>query len=107
MKKKKQPITKADWAKVVIYTLLYIAFLAWIGSWWGLIVVPFLWDAYTTRLVPWTWWKDLENPIARMVMSWVDAIVFSLVAVYFFNIHFFQTYTIPSSPLAKSLLVGD
>ena len=107
MKKKKQPITKADWAKVVIYTLLYIAFLAWIGSWWGLIVVPFLWDAYTTRLVPWTWWKDLENPIARMVMSWVDAIVFSLVAVYFFNIYFFQNYTIPSSSLEKSLLVGD
>ncbi len=107
MKKKKQPITKADWAKVVIYTLLYIAFLAWIGSWWGLIVVPFLVDAYTTRLVPWTWWKDLENPIARMVMSWVDAIVFSLVAVYFFNIYFFQNYTIPSSSLEKSLLVGD
>ena len=32
MKKKKQPITKADWAKVVIYTLLYIAFLEWIRS---------------------------------------------------------------------------
>lgn len=107
MKKKKQPITKADWAKAVIYTLLYIAFLAWIGSWWGLIVVPFLVDAYTTRWVPWTWWKDLENPIARMVMSWVDAIVFSLVAVYFFNIYFFQNYTIPSSSLEKSLLVGD
>ena len=107
MKKKKQPITKADWAKAVIYTLLYIAFLAWIGSWWGLIVVPFLVDAYTTRWVPWTWWKDLENPIARMVMSWADAIVFSLVAVYFFNIYFFQNYTIPSSSLEKSLLVGD
>lgn len=107
MKKKKQPITKADWAKAVIYTLLYIAFLAWIGSWWGLIVVPFLVDAYTTRWVPWTWWKDLENPIARMVMSWLDAIVFSLVAVYFFNIYFFQNYTIPSSSLEKSLLVGD
>ncbi len=107
MKKKKQSITKADWAKAVIYTLLYIAFLAWIGSWWGLIVVPFLVDAYTTRWVPWTWWKDLENPIARMVMSWVDAIVFSLVAVYFFNIYFFQNYTIPSSSLEKSLLVGD
>ena len=40
-------------------------------------------------------------------MSWVDAIVFALVAVYFVNIYFFQNYTIPSSSLEKSLLVGD
>ena len=37
----------------------------------------------------------------------VDAIVFALVAVYFVNIYFFQNYTIPSSSLEKSLLVGD
>ncbi len=40
-------------------------------------------------------------------MSWVDAIVFALVAVYFVNIYIFQNYQIPSSSLEKSLLVGD
>ena len=40
-------------------------------------------------------------------MSWVDAIVFALVAVYFVNLYFFQNYVIPSSSLEKSLLVGD
>ena len=40
-------------------------------------------------------------------MSWVDAIVFALVAVYFVNIYVFQNYQIPSSSLEKSLLVGD
>lgn len=40
-------------------------------------------------------------------MSWVDAIVFSLTALYFVNIYIFQNYQIPSSSLEKSLLVGD
>lgn len=86
---------------------LYLAFLVWIKSWWGLLVVPFIYDAYITKLIPWTWWKEAESPVTRTVMSWVDAIVFALVAVYFVNIYFFQNYTIPSSSLEKSLLVGD
>ena len=40
-------------------------------------------------------------------MSWVDALVFSLVAVYFINLFLFQNYVIPSSSLEKSLLTGD
>lgn len=86
---------------------LYLAFLVWIKSWWGLLVVPFIYDAYITKLILWTWWKEAENPVTRTVMSWVDAIIFALVAVYFVNIYFFQNYTIPSSSLEKSLLVGD
>lgn len=43
----------------------------------------------------------------KFIMSWVDAIVFALVAVYFINLFFFQNYVIPSSSLEKSLLTGD
>ena len=107
MEKKRYKATKKDWAKAIIAIALYIAFLYWVDAWWGVIVIPFIFDAYITRRIPWTWWKDAENPIVRTVMSWVDAIVFALVAVYFVNIYFFQNYTIPSSSLEKSLLVGD
>ena len=103
----KKPITWIDWAKMIIVVGLYIWFIAWVGAWWGLIVVPFIFDIYITKKIPWTWWKELENPVSRTIMSWVDAIVFALVAVYFVNIYFFQNYTIPSSSLEKSLLVGD
>lgn len=106
-KKVKRQITVGDWARAIIYSLLFIAFLYWVDAWWGLIVLPFIIDAYITRFIPWTWWKDAENPVVRTVMSWVDAIVIALVAVYFVNIYFFQNYTIPSPSLEKSLLVGD
>ena len=61
MKKEKHQPTTKDWAKGIIAILLYLAFLYWVGSWWGLIVVPFIFDAYITRLIPWTWWKEAEN----------------------------------------------
>ena len=107
MKKKKYQPTTKDWIKGLVAIALFVAFLVWVRCWWGAIVIPFIFDAYVTRRIPWTWWKDLENPVLRTVMSWVDAIVFAVVAVYFVNIYFFQNYTIPSSSLEKSLLVGD
>ena len=106
LKLKQQP-SRRDLIKLGIILPLYIVFLIWAQSWLGIIVIPFIIDAYVTKYIRWTWWKDHENPVVRTVMSWVDAIVFALVAVYFVNIYFFQNYTIPSSSLEKSLLVGD
>ena len=99
--------TRAQWVKFAIVTVLYLAFLIWVKSWLGLIVVPFIFDIYISKKIPWGFWKKSENPAVRSVMSWIDAIVFALVAVYFVNIYVFQNYQIPSSSLEKSLLVGD
>ena len=107
MYKKRVKPNLRDKISCAVAIVLYLAFLFWIGSWWGLLAVPFIFDAYITRRIPWSWWKEAESPITRTLMSWVDAIVFALVAVYFVNIYFFQNYTIPTSSLEKSLLVGD
>ena len=99
--------TRKALVKMSVYLALYIAFLVWVKSWMGVIVIPFIIDNYTTRFIPWKWWKNLKNKTARDVMSWVDSIVFALVAVYFVHIFFFQNYVIPTSSLEKTLLVGD
>ena len=104
--RKKGPSKTERWIKCVVVLVLYLLFLYWVESWWGLIVVPFIYDAYISKKIKWQWWKDAETPV-RVVMSWVDALVFALVAVYFINIYFFQNYVIPSSSLEKSLLTGD
>ena len=100
-------VSKKQWIKLGIVTALYLLFLLWVRSWLGLVVLPFIFDAYITKKIPWGWWRKSENRTVRSVMSWVDAIVFALVAVYFVNIYVFQNYQIPSSSLEKSLLVGD
>lgn len=105
-KLKKKPVTAKQWLKLAIVLVMYLAFLYWVGSWWGLIVVPFIYDVYITKKIRWQWWKDAEKPV-KFIMSWVDALVFALVAVYFMNLYFFQNYVIPSSSLEKSLLTGD
>jgi signal peptidase I len=99
--------TRAQWTKFIIITVLYLAFLVWVKSWLGLILLPFIFDVYISKIIPWGFWKKTKNKAVRSVMSWVDAIVFALVAVYFVNIYLFQNYQIPSSSLEKSLLVGD
>ena len=106
MQKLKDATTR-QWVTMGIVMLLYLAFLVWIKSWWGLLVVPFIFDAYITKIVPWGFWREWKNDTARGIMSWVDAIVFALVAVYLVNLYIFQNYQIPTSSLEKSLLVGD
>ncbi len=103
---KKKLNMKVQWAKFAAVLTLYIAFLIWVKSWLGIIVIPFIYDVYITKKIKWQWWKDAEKPV-KFVMSWVDALVFALVAVYFINLFFFQNYVIPSSSLEKSLLTGD
>ena len=99
--------TRKQWIKFIVVLVLYLIFLLWLKSWLGLVVIPFIFDAYITKKIPWTWWKKSKNKTVVSVMSWVDAIVFAGVAVYFVNLFFFQNYVIPSSSLEKSLLVGD
>ena len=103
---KKKLNMKVQWAKFAAVLTLYIAFLIWVKSWLGIIVIPFIYDVYITKKIKWQWWKEAEKPV-KFVMSWVDALVFALVAVYFINLFFFQNYVIPSSSLEKSLLTGD
>jgi len=105
--KKISEITKIEWVKCATVSVLYILFLIWVRSWLGLIALPFIIDAYATRIIKWDWWKTVKNKTVYSIMSWVDAIVFAAVAVYFVNIYVFQNYAIPSSSLEKSLLIGD
>lgn len=99
--------SRKQWIRFGVVLALYLLFIIWLKSWLGIVVIPFIFDAYITKKIPWTWWKKSKNKTVLTVMGWVDAIVFALVAVYFVNLYFFQNYVIPSSSLEKSLLVGD
>ncbi len=104
--KKSTPL-KIRVAFCAFWLVCYFAFLIWIRCWWGIIFAPLIFDAYITKKIKWGWWKNIKNKNKRTLMSWIDAIVFALVAAYFVNNYFFQNYVIPSSSLEKSLLTGD
>ena len=103
----KRPI--GSWIKLAIWSLVYVLFIVWVGNFWWMLLYPFVFDIFITKFIPWTWWKKYEhtNKTLYTICSWVDAIVFALVAVYFINLYLFQNYQIPSSSLEQTLKVGD
>lgn len=99
--------SKKQWIKFGIAAFLYALFCLWMQNGWLLLGEIVLVDIYLTKFIPWGAWKKSTNPTIQSILSWVDDIVFALVAVYLINIFLFQNYQIPSSSLEKSLLVGD
>ena len=72
-----------SWIKAIIWCFGYFLFILWVGNLWWLLLLPVIFDVYITKLIPWTWWKKSKNKMMLVVMGWVDAIVFALIAVYF------------------------
>jgi hypothetical protein len=54
-----------QWVKMTIVCLLYILFIVWVGNYWWLLLLPFIADIYITKLIPWTFWKNIKNRIFK------------------------------------------
>ena len=120
-------VTTKGWVACGVWCTIYIAFVVWVawGDWASLgwlVLLPIIADMFTTKYINWNWWKKYKpstgdkaknkenpdaNPMLYTICSWVDAILFALIAVYFINVYIFQNYQIPSSSLEKTLRVGD
>ena len=107
-------VTRGGWIRAGIWGTLYVVFVFWVawGDWKSLgwlALLPLIVDAFTTKYINYSWWRKYKDtkPALYTLCSWIDAIVFALVAVYFINLYIFQNYQIPSSSLEKTLRVGD
>ena len=102
------------WVKFALVATIYVLwFVVWTKNLWLLLGLPIIFDIYITkllaRLARWDKHEALKknNKTYREVWSWIDAIVFALVFATLINTYFFQMYTIPTSSMEKTLLVGD
>lgn len=95
------------WIRFGIVSLIFFIWVIWLGNPWVLPWWLLLFDIYITGYIPFSWWKKSKSKATRTVMSWVDAIVYALVLVYFIFAYVGQNYQIPSSSLEKTLLTGD
>ena len=107
-------VTRGGWIRAGIWGTLYVVFVFWVawGDWKSLgwlVLLPLIVDAFTTKYINYGWWRKYKDtkPALYTLCSWIDAIVFALIAVYFINLYIFQNYQIPSSSLEKTLRVGD
>lgn len=95
------------WVKFSIVTLLYLLWALWAQSWLMLILLPVIFDWYITKKVNWTFWKKRGVKRQTKTVEWVDAVIFAVVVTTIIRIFLFEAYTIPTSSMEKSMMVGD
>jgi signal peptidase I len=95
------------WFKFGVILALYLLFAYWVRSWWWLLGVPVLFDIYISKRVHWAFWKKKGVNKQTKLVEWLDALIFAVVAATFIRMFFIEAYTIPTSSMEKSMLVGD
>ncbi len=97
------------WFKFITVGGAYLLWVIWLGNFWWLIGLGVIFDIYITEKVHWAFWKKKNPPNGKQtkLVEWVDAIIFAVIAASFIRMFFIEAYTIPTSSMEKSLLVGD
>lgn len=102
-------VSKSQWIQFGVVAVLYLLWVIWLQNFWWLIGLGIIFDMYITGKVHWTFWKK-RNPVdgrQTKVVEWVDAIIFAVIAATFIRLFFIEAYTIPTSSMEKSMMVGD
>ncbi len=97
------------WFKFIFVGLIYSLWVIWLQNFWWFIGLAIIFDMYITKKVHWAFWKKKNPPGGKQtkVVEWVDAIIFAVIAATFIRMFFIEAYTIPTSSMEKSMLVGD
>ena len=97
------------WFKFAVAALIYLIWVIWIENYWWLIGFGVIYDLYISKKVHWSFWKKRNPPDGKQtkVVEWVDAIIFAVIAATFIRMFFIEAYTIPTSSMEKSMLIGD
>lgn len=99
-------LLKNKYFKFGVAVFIYILFVIWLKNFWFLLGIPVIYDIYVSKKVNWSFWKSRKKK-NNVIVEWLDALIFAVVAVSIINIFLFQNYKIPTPSMEGSLLVGD
>lgn len=102
-------ILTSKWFKFGVAAALYLLWVIWLKNYWWILGLPVIYDIYISKKVHWAFWKKKNPPDGKQtkLVEWVDAIIFAVIAASFIRLFFIEAYTIPTSSMEKSMLVGD
>jgi signal peptidase I len=97
------------WFKFAVVGTLYLLWVIWIESYLWLLGLAVIFDIYISKKVHWSFWKKKNPPGGKQTktVEWIDAIIFAVIAATFIRTFFIEAYTIPTSSMEKSMLIGD
>ena len=99
-------LLKHKYLKFGVAVVIYILFVIWLKNYWFFFGLPIIYDIYVSKKVNWSFWKSRKKK-NNVIIEWLDALIFAVVAVSLINIFLFQNYKIPTPSMEGSLLVGD
>ena len=88
------------------YSIAWFLLVLWIGNWWLLLFELVLFDYYFTKKVNWIFWRKRGKKPTK-AGEWVDAIIYAVVVASIIRMFLIEAYTIPTSSMERTLLVGD
>lgn len=95
------------WVKFGLTAFIYLLFVIWLKNWWLIIGLAVIYDMFISQKVHWAFWKKKGVDKQTKTVEWVDALIFAVIAATIIRLFFIEAFTIPTSSMEKSLLVGD
>ena len=100
--------------KVVVFiigTIIWSVFVYTIDGEWLYFMPLIAGDILFWETISWQFWKKKENSPEKKKKSegesWFNAILFAVIAATILRTFLIEAYTIPTSSMEKSMLVGD
>ena len=94
----------------IIFTMLWTLFVYIIEGEWLYFIPLIVADVLFWETINWRFWRKREKKEKKKkseVRNWFDAILFAVIAATLLRTFLIEAYTIPTSSMEKSLLVGD
>lgn len=95
------------WVKFALTAIIYLLFVIWTENYWLLLGFLVIYDVFISQKVHWAFWKKKGVEKQTKTVEWIDALIFAVVAATIIRLFFIEAFTIPTSSMEKSLLVGD
>ena len=107
--KKIKDTLKNPFLRLLISTAIFTLWVLWLETYWlflGLIIIT---DLHLTKYVNWRFWRK-RLPVGKK-HKWTtelfDSVIWAVLIAIFIRVFLFEAYSIPTSSMEKTLLVGD
>ena len=95
----------------LIFTLIWSIFVYLINGEWLYFIPLVVSDILFFETISWQFWKKKKKKEKKSkkgeLRNWIEAILFAVVAATILRTFLIEAYTIPTSSMEKSMLIGD
>ena len=94
----------------LVFTIVWSILVYLLNGEWLYFIPIVVADVLFFETISWQFWKKKEKKEKKKkseLRTWVEAIAFAVVAAHILRTFFIEAYTIPTSSMEKSMLIGD